>query len=69
MKIVDAPAGLCANHLEVYRKVKDAYSLWSAAYGSLTTEDFLKRLVALPETGVHAREIAEFLIRNPERWK
>ncbi len=69
MKIVDATTDLCSNHWDVYRKVKDTYSLWSAAYGSLTTEDFLKQLVALPETGVHAREIAEFLIRNPERWK
>ncbi len=69
MKIVDAIMGLCANHSEVYHKVKDAYSIWSAAYGSLTIEDFLKRLLALHETGDRAREMAQFLIRNPERWK
>jgi hypothetical protein len=69
MKIVDAITGLCANHSEVYRRVKDAYSLWFAAYGKLTTEGFLRRLVTLPETGDRAREIAQFLIRNPERWK
>ena len=69
MKIVETPAGLCANHSKVYDKVKDAYPLWSAAYGSLTMEDFLKRLVALPETGDRVREMAQFLIRNPEKWK
>jgi hypothetical protein len=69
MKIVDASTGLCANHLQAYRTVKDAYSLWFAAYRNLTTEEFLKRLVALPETGERAREIAQFLFRNPERWK
>ena len=69
MKIVDATGSFCGNHSKAYGKVKDAYSLWCAAYGSLTTEAFLKRLLALPETGDLAREIAQFLSRNPERWK
>ncbi len=69
MKIVDIITGLCANHAEVYRRVKDAYSSWLAAYGDLTTGDFLKRLIALRETGDRAREMAQFLVRNPERWK
>ena len=69
MKIVDTITELCARHAEVYRRVNDAYSFWSAAYGNLTTRDFLNRLIALPETGERAREMAEFLIRNPTRWK
>ena len=69
LKIVDRNIDLCAKHVEAERKVKDAYSIWSAAYGGLTTEGFLKRLVALPETGIIAREIVQFLIHNPERWK
>jgi len=69
MKIVDATTSFCGKHSEAYRKVKDAYLLWYAAYGSLTTKAFLKRLLALPETGDRAREIAQFLSRNPERWK
>jgi hypothetical protein len=69
MKIIEANADLCLNHSEAYRKVKDAFSLWFTAYGNLTTEDFLKRLVALRETGDRAREMAQFLIHNPERWK
>ena len=69
MKIVDGILGLCANHSEVYHKIKDAYPVWSAAYGNLTTKGFLKRLLALHETGDRAREMAQFLIRNPERWK
>ena len=69
MKIVDATTGFCDSHSEAFRKVIDAYSLWLAAYGSLTTEAFLKRLLALPETGDRSREIAQFLSRNPERWR
>jgi len=69
MKIVDAVTGFCANHSEVYRRVKNAYSLWLDAYGDLTAEGFLKRLIALPETGGRAKEMAQFLTRNPERWK
>jgi len=69
MKIVDATTSFCASHSEAYRKVKDAYSLWYAAYGRLTTDAFLKRLLSLPETGDRAREMALFLSRNAERWK
>ena len=69
MKIVDATASFCGNHSDAYRRISDAYSVWFAAYGSLTTDAFLKRLLALPETGDRAREMAQFLSRNPERWK
>ena len=69
MKIVDDNTALCANHFQAHRMVKDAYSIWFVAYGNLTIEDFLRRLVALPETGDHAKEIAQFLIHNPERWE
>ena len=69
MKIVDTTTGFCGNHSEAYRSVIDAYSLWYTAYGNLTTEAFLKRLLALPETGDRAREMVQFLSRNPERWK
>ena len=69
MKIVDSDESLCDNHLEAYHKVKDAYPFWSAAYGSLAIEVFLKRLLTLHETGDCAREMVQFLARNPERWK
>jgi hypothetical protein len=69
MKVVDAVTGLCASHSGVYGRVKDVYSLWFDAYGKITREDFLKRLIALPETGERAKEMAKFLIRNFERWK
>jgi hypothetical protein len=69
MKIVDATTSFCSNHLEAYAKVRGGYSLWYAAYGSLTAEAFLKRLLALAETGGRAKEIVQFLSRHPERWK
>ena len=69
MKIVDSSANFCNSHLEAYNKVKDAYLLWSAAYGGITIEVFLNRLLELPETGTRAREMVQFLSGNLERWK
>ena len=68
-KIVDFNTSFCDNHSDAYYKIKDAYHLWAAAYGSLTIEAFLRRLLTLPETGDRAREMVQFLARNPERWK
>jgi hypothetical protein len=69
LKIVDVSNGLCSIHSESYRNVTDAYSRWSVAYDHIAREDFLKRLATRPETGFRAKETAEFLIKNPERWK
>ena len=68
-KIVDTNAIFCTNHSKAYRNIEDAYALWSTTSNGMKNEDFLKRIVALPETGDRAREIARFLIKNPERWK
>jgi DNA topoisomerase-1 len=69
MKIIDQEIDLRAVHLDAYRRVKEAYPIWSTAYGHITTAEFLNHLISLPETGELAREIARFLTRNPERWR
>ena len=68
-KIVDTDVIFCTNHSKAYHIVEDAYALWSNAFDGMKNEDYLKRIVALPETGDRAREIAQFLIKNPGRWK
>ena len=69
LKIVDDSDSLCAVHAESYRNVREAFSRWSTAYGKITREEFLKRLITRPETGLRAKETAEFFIKNPARWK
>lgn len=69
LKIVDAANSLCATHLESYRNLNDSYSRWFMAYGEITRENFLRRLITRPETGSRVKETAEFLIKSPDRWK
>jgi hypothetical protein len=69
LKIADEDLGLCNRHSEAYSRIKDAYSHWVLAYGNLSIEDFLNRLIALSETGDLARTVAQFLIASSMRWK
>ncbi len=64
-----AKADYCPAHNRAYYSVKQAFSVWTIAYGTLSPSDFLKRVGKLPGTGQNAREIVEFLQRNPARWK
>jgi hypothetical protein len=59
----------CPPHNRAYDGVKHAFSIWTTAYGNLTPSDFLNCVAKLPGTGQTAREIVEFLQRNPARWK
>ena len=64
-----AKADYCPGHNRAYDNVRRAFSAWTTAYGTLSPCDFLKRVEKLPGTGHNAREIIEFLQRNPARWK
>ncbi len=64
-----AKANFCQAHSRASDRVRQAYSVWTTAYGSLSLSDFFKRVRKLPGTGQNAREIVEFLERNPPRWK
>jgi len=69
MKIIDRAVDLCKLHLDAYHRILDAYPIWSSSYGGLARVDFLKRLVALAETGERVRELVKLMIDNPWRWK
>jgi len=62
-------ADLCPAHARAFDNVKQAFTVWTTAYGSLSPSDFLKRVGKLAGTGKNAKEVVEFLERNPARWR
>jgi len=41
-----------------------AYQTWTAAYDSISTEEFLERISNLSETGNKAKEMARHLLKK-----
>jgi len=44
------------------RKVKESYPAWEKAFGNMTWERYLERIIGLKETGDSAREAARQLL-------
>jgi len=45
--------------------VKTAFSEWSRSFdGKISMQDYLRRIVRLPETGERAKEIAIYLLKK-----
>ncbi len=59
----------CPVHARAFRNIRESFADWLTAYGRLTFAEFLARMRNLTETGEHVRELARFLVRNPERWE
>jgi len=57
----EADVDLCRYHAEAKEKVRAAYPLWVRAYGNMEWSDFLDNVKRNPQTGIWAKEIAEFL--------
>jgi hypothetical protein len=58
----------CPSHAAAMREMHKAYSVWSAAYGTVGLEQFLARLLELAETGDRVKELSNFLLKNMDRW-
>ena len=58
----------CAQHQAALQNMHDSFLNWSKAYGSLSVEEFLSKLLKLRETGGRVKDVATFLTSNPERW-
>jgi hypothetical protein len=65
---IPADPDFCPAHARALDIVKQAYDVWAKALGSISLADF-KRIGGLSGTGRNAREIAEFVLQHPERWK
>lgn len=57
----DSEAELCTVHEHALQNVKDAFTHWTRAYGTLEASDFLDRLEQLDGTGQRAKEIVKLL--------
>ncbi|MEM2942598.1 MAG: hypothetical protein QXT81_04160 [Candidatus Bathyarchaeia archaeon] len=58
--------GLCRLHHLAKEKLTRGYELWKVAYGSLDYVDYLRLLIALPETGEAAAAVARHMLQEEE---
>ena len=63
-----APAStLCKYHLLARRNIDAAYKRWAEAYGSMGWPEYLEKVIASPETGSWAKEVAQLLAKEGGR--
>ena len=58
----------CVQHQAALQNMHHSFLIWSKAYGSLSVEKFLSKLLKLRETGGSVKDVATFLRSNSERW-
>jgi hypothetical protein len=58
--------GLCRLHRLAKERLTQSYELWKVAYGSLSYVDYLRLLIALPETGEAVAEVARHILQGKE---
>ncbi|MDG6901816.1 MAG: hypothetical protein JRM80_07635 [Nitrososphaerota archaeon] len=55
---------LCRYHLEAKGNLEAAYAHWVEAYGSLSHEEYLRRVAKNPESGAWAVEVAKMMLES-----
>jgi len=67
-QICKSPASSLSEYCEMHTIAKinldAAYQTWTAAYDSISTEEFLERISNLSETGNKAKEMARHLLKK-----
>jgi len=64
----DSEDEYCVQHQAALQNMHDSFLIWSKAYGKLSVEEFLPKLLKLRETGGSVKDVATFLRSNSERW-
>ncbi|MEM2930546.1 MAG: hypothetical protein QW797_06800 [Thermoproteota archaeon] len=54
----------CRLHMEAYRRIIDNYENWRNAYGSLTPEEFLRKLESNDYTGKWVKDVTRIILSN-----
>ncbi|MDD1776589.1 MAG: hypothetical protein LUQ65_00345 [Candidatus Helarchaeota archaeon] len=61
----EIPSGdYCKYHQEAYQNLKENYNEWLEAFGELTFDEYLQKLLANPDTGLWVKEVAENLAKK-----
>jgi len=55
----------CVYHSMAYKNVRQQFEKWSRALG-LSWEEYLRELVKNEFTGVWAKEVADYCLKNPQ---
>ena len=50
----------CKKHYKAYEELKKGYELWLAAYGTLTWEDYLKKLSKIDGVGSFILDVIDY---------
>ena len=56
----------CKYHLAARRNLDAAYARWSRAFGGMSWDAYLKKVLENKETGQWAKEVAELLSKEAE---
>jgi hypothetical protein len=54
----------CQYHKQAFDNVKNHYKVWVKAYGSISWEEFLNKLVGMQETGRWIKEVIELELKK-----
>jgi len=63
---------LCPDHRLALKNMVRAYNEWDKAYGGISKQDYLERILNRKETGKFALEVAKFLLDDSDNlilWK
>jgi hypothetical protein len=59
----------CKYHDMAHQNVQYSYQEWEDAYGKLSLEDYLQKIIDNPATGIWAKEVAEDLLKKGREKK
>ncbi len=63
----EADSSLCAFHKRAGESLRSEYKSWSEAYGELTWEEYLDRIIENGETGEWVVEVARMMLLGKSR--
>jgi hypothetical protein len=55
----DAKEKYCKYHLQALEQLKSHYGRWVDAYGGISWQDYMQKLLKMEETGSWVREVIE----------
>lgn len=57
----------CKYHEQAYDSLKESYRVWCNAYGKMTWNAYLEKLLKLKQTGVWVKEVIVLELKTKEK--